>query len=73
MKLQKGLNMNKKHFNRVQMINDNYYIIHDLTVREKYPILFKEVCEHDRISTSSWYSLSDEAYEEYQKWCNKPQ
>lgn len=55
------------------MINDNYYIIHDLTVREKYPILFKEVCEHDRISTSSWYSLSDEAYEEYQKWCNKPQ
>lgn len=58
-----------KHFNRVQMINDNYDIIHDLTVREKYPILFSEVCEHDRISTSSWYSLSDEAYEEYQRWC----
>lgn len=37
------------HFNRVQMINDNYNIIHDLTVREMYPNLFKEVCEHDRI------------------------
>lgn len=60
-----------KHFNRVQMIDDNYDIIHDLTVRERYPILFKEVCEHDRISTSSWYSLSDEAYEEYQKWCTE--
>ncbi len=30
------------HFNRVQMINDNYDIIHDLTVRENYPALFKE-------------------------------
>lgn len=58
-----------KHFNRVQMINDNYDIIHDLTVREKYPTLFREVREHNRISTSSWYSLSDKAYEEYQVWC----
>lgn len=59
-----------KHFNRVQMIND-YDIIHDLTVREKYPTLFREVCEHNRISASSWYSLSDKAYEEYQVWCKK--
>lgn len=61
----------KAEITRVQMINDNYNIIHDLTVRERYPNLFKEVCEHDRISTSSWYSLSDKAYEEYQEWCEK--
>lgn len=60
-----------KHFNRVQMINDNYDIINDLTVKEKYPTLFREVREHDRITTSSWYSLSDKAYEEYQGWCKK--
>jgi hypothetical protein len=51
------------------MINENYDVINDLTVRAKYPVLFNEVCEHDKVSTSSWYSLSDKAYEKYQQWC----
>ena len=41
--------------NHVQMVNDNYDVIHNPKVKEKYPTLYKEVVEHDRVSTSSWY------------------
>ena len=51
--------------NHVQMVNDNYDIIHNPNVKKKYPTLYKEVVEHDRVSMSSWYDLSDEAYKEY--------
>lgn len=50
---------------RVQMVFDNYDIKQNPDVVKKYPLLYKEVQEHDRISTSSWYTLSDSAYTEY--------
>lgn len=56
--------------NHVQMVNDNYDVIHNPKVKEKYPTLYKEVVEHDRVSTSSWYELSDTAYKEYQEYIN---
>lgn len=56
--------------NHVQMLNDNYDVIHNPKVKEKYPTLYKEVIEHDRVSTSSWYKLSDAAYKEYQEYIN---
>lgn len=51
--------------NHVQMVNDNYDIIHNPKVKEKYPTLYQEVIEHDKVSMSSWYDLTDKAYEEY--------
>ena len=56
--------------NHVQMVNDNYDVIHNPKVKEKYPLLYKEVVEHDKVSTSSWYELSDAAYKEYQEYIN---
>lgn len=56
--------------NHVQMVNDNYDVIHNQKVKEKYPTLYKEVVEHDKVSTSSWYELSDNAYKEYQEYIN---
>lgn len=56
--------------NHVQMVNDNYDVIHNQKVKEKYPTLYKEVIAHDKISTSSWYDLSDTAYLEYQQYLN---
>lgn len=38
---------------RVQMVFDNYDIKQNPGVVKKYPLLYKEVQEHDRISTSS--------------------
>lgn len=57
--------MNK---NPVQMVRDNYDIQHNPKVKELYPILYEEVRAHDRVSVSSWYDLSDEAFEEYQAY-----
>ena len=56
--------------NRVQMVWDNYDIKHNPNVAKKYPLLYKEVREHDKISTSSWYTLSDNAYAEYLTYFN---
>lgn len=56
--------------NHVQMVNDNYDIIHNSEVKEKYPLLYKEVINHDKVSTSSWYDLSAEAYKEYCQYIN---
>ena len=52
----------------VQMAIDNYDVLHNPKVREKYPILYTEVFRHDRISNSSWYNFSYSAYEEYLKY-----
>jgi hypothetical protein len=35
---------------------------------ERYPNLYKEIREHDRVSNSSWYSLSPEAFSEWKKF-----
>ena len=50
----------------IQMVNDNYDIIHNPKVKEKYPTLYQEVIEHDKVSKSSWYDLSEGAYLEHQ-------
>ena len=52
----------------IQMVNDNYDVIHNPKVREKYPTLYKEVVEHDKVSMSSWYDLSEDAGQEYQQY-----
>ena len=54
--------------NHIQMVNDNYDVIHNPKVKEKYPTLYKEVVEQDRFITSSWYDFSDTAYLEYQQY-----
>lgn len=51
-----------------QIARDNYDIIHNPNVKTKYPTLYKEVLEHDKVSTSSWYDLSSEAYKEFQEY-----
>ena len=50
------------------MVRDNYDVIHNPKVREKYPELYNEVCEHDKLSKSSWYDLSEVAHDEYEKY-----
>ena len=44
----------------------NEYLIKQ--VKEKYPNLYKEVYEHNKISRSSWYEFSKKAYDEYRKY-----
>lgn len=51
-----------------QIVRDNYDIIHNPNVKEKYPTLYKEVWEHDKITTSSWYDLTEKAYMEFQEY-----
>lgn len=52
----------------VQMVRDYYDIINNPKVKSKYPILHEEVVRHDKDSHSSWYSLSGQAFAEYQKY-----
>ena len=56
--------------NSVQIVNDNYDIIHNPKVKQKYLLLYKEVISHDKVSMSSWYDLSDKAYKEYCQYIN---
>lgn len=51
-----------------QIARDNYDITHNPKVKEKYPTLYKEVLEHDKVSTSSWYDLTLTAHLEYKKY-----
>jgi hypothetical protein len=52
----------KKH---VQIIRNDLIIRH---AEKRYPHLYSEVYAYDKISSSSWYSLTQEAYEEYKKF-----
>ena len=61
---------NKTDKKDVQITHDNYDILHNPRVKKLYPNLYKEVFEHDKISNSSWYELSSEAYEEYERYKN---
>lgn len=56
----------KKH--HVQIAVDNYDILHNDAVKRKYPKLYDAVHRHDKISTSSWYELTDEEFEEFGKY-----
>ena len=51
-----------------QIVRDNYDILNNPKVKERYPNLYKEVLEHDKISISSWYEFTSTAYEEYQAY-----
>ena len=58
-----GKKLKRKDNSRlVQMIVDNYDILHNPKVKEKYKTLYDEVYAHDKVCTSSWYNLSEEAY-----------
>ena len=52
----------------VQMVRDNYDIKNNPKVKGKYPLLYEEVCRHDKDSNSSWYNLSGKAFSEYQTY-----
>lgn len=58
--------MNPKH--SIQIAKDNYDILHNHFVKEKYPLLYEEIKSHDKISTSSWYDLTAGAYAEYKEY-----
>jgi hypothetical protein len=53
----------------IQII-DNYSITNKNPNEMKlvYPHLFKEVQKHDKVTSSSWYELSEVAFGEYEKW-----
>jgi hypothetical protein len=53
----------KKH--EAQII-DNYGIKRNC--KKKLPHLWQEITKQDKYSSSSWYSLSEEAYEEWERW-----
>lgn len=63
--LQNIVTPNSSGYHQVQMVKDNYDILHNPQVKLKYPNLYREVKEHDKISTSSWYDLKVDAYNEY--------
>jgi hypothetical protein len=50
----------------VQII-DNYSITNKsyLRCKSRYPTLYREILKHDKVTSSSWYKLSDKAYSEY--------
>lgn len=62
------LGKEQKNIKHVQIAIDNYDIKQNPKVKEKYPTLYKEVVEHDRVSTSSWYDLSYKACKEYNEY-----
>ena len=58
--------------NQVQIVSDNYDILKNPNVKTLYPNLYKEIYEHDKLTNSSWYDLSQIAYQEYQSYkCNR--
>ena len=52
----------------VQIVVEHHDIKVNPAVREKYPILCAEVDCHDLDSFSSWYELTDEAYDQWLKY-----
>ncbi|MGN0505922.1 MAG: hypothetical protein ACI4FZ_05130 [Lachnospiraceae bacterium] len=53
-------------YNKVQIVWDSLDVMHNNDVRMKYPALYREIIAHERSDAGDWYSLSDEAYDE---WC----
>ena len=64
--IKKKFMQDEKKTYHIQMINDNYDIIHNY--QYKYPVLYAEICAHDKLSHSSWYDLTEQAYQEYQAY-----
>jgi SET domain-containing protein len=56
----------------VQVNKHEVQIIHNYAIHyyaeKHYPNLYKEVMAHDKTNNSSWYSLSDAAYEEWKRY-----
>lgn len=59
------LNKDRHH---VSIVTDNYDVLHNPKVKEKYPTLYQEVYDHDKVSFSSWYDLSNAAYDEWLRY-----
>ena len=49
----------------IQIRKDNFDIKNNPKVKDKYPELYAQIMRHDKDSFSSWYELTDDAYEEY--------
>lgn len=56
--------------NYVQLMFDDYDILHNPEVRKKYPILYAEVAKSCEQKLDSSYFLSHKAYEEYLQYIN---
>jgi hypothetical protein len=57
---------NRRNTKNVQIIRNG--LVRD-RAKTRYPHLYEEVTERDKVSGSSWYDLSPEAYEEFRKFC----
>ncbi len=47
---------------------DVHTILHDMEVRKKYPTLYLEVFEQTQLTTGERFTLSEEAYDEWQAY-----
>jgi hypothetical protein len=54
--------------NKVQIIRNDLIRLH---ARDKWSTLYEEVMDHDSYSTSNWYFLTEEAYEEFREFNRK--
>ena len=61
----KGIEKMEIKNHKVQIIDN--YDIHE-NCEKKFPHLWEEVTAKDKYSISSWYTLSDEAFEEWERW-----
>jgi hypothetical protein len=50
------------NFEYVQIIRSDLIIDH---AKDRFPHLWAEVLQHNKISESNWYTLSTEAWEEF--------
>lgn len=57
--------MSKQVFKSVQLLTDNYDILNNPKVQEKYPVLYNAVAKQ----TSTRESYYDFTKEEYEAWC----
>jgi hypothetical protein len=57
---------NRRNTKNVQIIRNG--LVRD-RAKTRYPHLYEEVTERDKVIGSSWYDLSPEAYEEFRKFC----
>jgi hypothetical protein len=57
--------MNQVIKKSVQIVRNNRVKDH---AEKRYPHLYSEVLDHDKYSSSSWYNLSPEAYDEYKRF-----
>lgn len=68
---EKGISFDEKPKKyHVQMIDANYYIKNDREAPTRYRKLYNAVVRHDKVSSSSWYDLTEDEYIEYEDYMN---